>query len=155
MLGMIRENWRSALPSRAQPRRKDLEILHPSDQMSEVQGWPDAKPGLSRRRSATGQLAGLLKMNVDCFLCLESFSGSPSPPRKSPSLLCAALSCPSCISSFSFHLCHTGFLSLPGNLLAPSYLRAFAHAVPATWSSFPTSSHGYFLSVPQFSSQMS
>lgn len=94
VLGMIRENWRSALPSRAQPRRKDLKILHPSDQMSEVQGWPDAKPGLSRRCSATGQLAGLLKMNIDCFLCLESFSGSPFPPGErvpKPVVCCTVL----------------------------------------------------------------
>lgn len=89
--------------------RKDLKIPHPNDQISEVQGWLDTKPGLSRRCSATGQLAGSLKMNIDYFLCMESFSGSTLPLGiQSPSLLWPALSCSSCISSFSFHLCCTG-----------------------------------------------
>ena len=94
-------------------------------------------------------------MHIDCFLCLESFNGPPLlHGNKSPSLW-PALSCSSCISNFSFHKCCTSLLSLPGNLLAPSCFRAFAHAVPATWSSLPALSYSYFLSVLQFSSQMS
>lgn len=60
VLGMMREKQRSALLLRALSRRKDLKPPHPNDQMSKVQGWPDAKPELFRRRLATGQLAGSL-----------------------------------------------------------------------------------------------
>lgn len=58
--GVMWGNWRSALPLRTRSRRKDLKIPHPNDQMSEVQEWPEAKPGLSRRCLAIGQLVGSL-----------------------------------------------------------------------------------------------
>lgn len=147
VLGMLRENWRSALLQSLV--QEQLEIPHPSDQLSEAQGWSDAKPGLCRRCSATGQLAGSLKMNTDCSLCLDPLSPWDKVPK--PVAACTVW------LQLHLQLLTSVMLLWPPfpspNLLAPSYLRAFA--VPATWSSLPTSSHGYFLSVLQFSSPVS
>ena len=57
--GMMLENWRSALPLRAQSRRKGLKTPPLNDQTAKGQGWLDAKHGLFRRYSAMEQLAGL------------------------------------------------------------------------------------------------